>query len=230
MKAIVIIFCSLILIGIVFFLFKVAKEPYNNNNKYPVLYINLDHRIDRKEQLEYEFDKMDITNYHRINAIKNEKGYVGCSQSHIACLIYAKKMGYPQVIIFEDDFQFLISRHEFRELLDHLSTVDYNVMMLSYNSPSDYITEIGDPLLLRIRDAQTASGYIVSQKYYDTLITNFKEGLEKLLETDDFESYAVDMYWKQLQEKDIWFCYHKRVGKQRESYSDIQNENVDYGL
>ena len=57
-----------------------------------------------------------------------------------------------------------------------------------------------------------------------------KEGLEKLLETDDFESYAVDMYWKKLQEKDKWLCYHKRVGKQRESYSDIQNENVDYGL
>ena len=228
MKTEVVLIIFLLVAGVVtvvLYKLQTAKESYlYNNNQYPALYINLDHRLDRRNQIEYEFDKMDINTYNRIDAIKNIKGYIGCSQSHIACLTYAKKMGYPRMIIFEDDFQFLIDSQEFHRLLDHLLSVNYDVMMLSYNSPSNDITDIGDPLLRRIRDTQTSSGYIVSQHYYDTLLNNLKEGLEKLLETDNVSVYAIDIYWKQLQKKDKWLCYYKRMGKQRESYSDIENK------
>jgi len=42
--------------------------------------------------------------------------------------------------------------------------------------------------------------------------------------------YAVDQYWKRLQEKDNWLCVDPMLFKQRASYSDIENKDVAYKL
>jgi lipopolysaccharide biosynthesis glycosyltransferase len=140
----------------------------------------------------------------------------------------AKKNNYKNVIIFEDDFEFLIDKTEFHNLLKQLLTVDYDVFILSYNTYPYNITKTEHPLLHRIKNTQTASGYIVNRKYYDKLIQNFEDGLNLLEKTDEYSKYAIDQYWKPLQETDVWLCYEKRVGKQRESYSDIEKTNVNY--
>ena len=181
-----------------------------------------------KNQIENELKKVGFYNYQRFNAIKNDKGYLGCSESHLECLKLARARNYPNVMILEDDFEFLIDKNEFQTILNHLLTVDYDVFILSYNTHSKNITDTGDQYLKRIKETQTASGYIVNRKYYDKLINNFQEGLRLLSETDIYHKYAIDQYWKPLQSQDKWFCYKKRAGKQRESYSDIEKGMVNY--
>jgi len=209
--------------------FNVSDEIIENNNtKYTAFYINLDTRVDRKNQIENEFKKQDFINFNRFNAIKNKKGYIGCSKSHLECLKIAKQNKYPNVIIFEDDFEFLVGKKEFHNILNHLLNIDYDVFILSYNTSLKNIKKTKDALINKIKNTQTASGYIVNEKYYDILIKNFEDGLYLLETTDKYSKYAIDQYWKQLQEKDKWFCYIKRIGKQRESYSDIEKRNVKY--
>jgi len=42
--------------------------------------------------------------------------------------------------------------------------------------------------------------------------------------------YALDQYWKRLQEKDNWFCIDPMLFKQRPSYSDIEHKKVAYKM
>jgi hypothetical protein len=40
--------------------------------------------------------------------------------------------------------------------------------------------------------------------------------------------YAIDMYWKQLQQVDRWYIIIPLTVHQLEGYSDIEGRNVDY--
>lgn len=203
-------------------------DKYTYSEMYTAMYINLADRKDRKKHIENELDKVGFTNFQRFDAIKDNRGYIGCTKSHIACIELAKQRNYPYVIILEDDFEFLIGKDEFGFLLNHLLGIDYDVFILGHNGESKSKTE--DNLVFKIKNSQTTSGYIVNSRYYDRLLSNYREGLVMLDKTDDYPSYAIDQYWKRLQDTDKWFCYKKRLGKQRESYSDIMNAHVDYGV
>jgi hypothetical protein len=60
-------------------------------------------------------------------------------------------------------------------------------------------------------------------------LKNFKDGLE-LLKTNPYEKrlYAIDMYWKRLQQ-DNWFILYPLTVIQKATYSDIEDRFVDYG-
>ena len=49
-----------------------------------VYYINLEHRIDRKDECEKELDNVNII-YERFNAIKHDIGIIGCGLSGVVC-------------------------------------------------------------------------------------------------------------------------------------------------
>jgi len=70
-------------------------------------YINLEERPDRKDQVIQEFKKIGINNPERFNAIKCASGAVGCSMSHLKCLLNAKKQNWEHILIVEDDITFL---------------------------------------------------------------------------------------------------------------------------
>ena len=72
------------------------------NNIDKVIYINLEHRIDRNEEIINEFKKMDITEYERFNAIYTKGfGALGCAMSHLEILKLAKKRNYKNIIQYE---------------------------------------------------------------------------------------------------------------------------------
>jgi hypothetical protein len=73
----------------------------------------------------------------------------------------------------------------------------------------------------------TASGYIVHERFYDTLLRIWEEGLQKYIETGYF-GYKLDVYWKSLLPSSQWFLMNTRIGVQRESYSDIEKLRVNY--
>ena len=65
--------------------------------------------------------------------------------------------------------------------------------------------------------------------YYDILIANFKESVQKLMrEPNQRKSYALDIYWKRLQQTGIWIMIVPPTVIQYVDYSDIEKRVVDY--
>jgi hypothetical protein len=88
-----------------------------------------------------------------------------------------------------------------------------------------YIVQKGEPIqeypfIGKVFDGQTASGYIVNNHYYDTLISLYEWAIPLLDSTNEHWNYANDMVWKRLQPKDNWIYFLNRLGKQRDGYSD----------
>jgi glycosyl transferase family 25 len=165
--------------------------------------------------------------YKRYNAIKNEKGYLGCSLSHLNILKEAKKRNLKNVLIFEDDFKFIISKSKFWEKMNNFfnKNIDYDVLLISQNIND---SKSYDNELFKVLDSQTTAGYLVNNKFYNKLIENFEEGYNLLEQTDIYNKYAIDQYWKILQPNNNWFAFKEKIGMQRESYSDIEDVNVKY--
>ena len=75
-----------------------------------IFYINLEKRIDRRIQIEDELTKMGFK-FERFNAIENTHNGLGCCYSHLKIIKTAKERGYKNVLIFEDDFIFEVSKN-----------------------------------------------------------------------------------------------------------------------
>jgi len=198
-----------------------------------IIYINLDYRQDRKEEIEKEIQKMDLTDKtERFSAIRvAELGILGCTKSHLAVLKLAKERGYKNVLVLEDDFEFTISKSEFEQNLSTFfdSRIDYDVCMISYLLQKFEENETESPYIGRVLEAQTASGYLVKAEYYDKMIELYEWACPLLETTKAHWLYANDQCWKSLQIKDNWFYFKKRFGKQRASYSDNSMTFMDYG-
>ena len=202
-------------------------EPFVDNVLDKIIYINLDNRTDRREEIESELDEKGL-DYERFSAIKDDRGAIGCCKSHLAVLKKARDHGYQNILVLEDDFQFLVDKPEFEKQLKMLFDVHFDVCLLSYNT--NYLQDSPYPFLCKITDAQTTSGYLVQSHYYDTLISQWEHGLKMFQETGNEQLYTCDQSWKTLQERDIWYCFKERIGIQRDSYSDIQNGFVRSGV
>jgi len=192
------------------------------------LYINLEHRKDRLAHVNIELQKMGIIGQ-RFNAVKTKIGAIGCTMSHIKCLELAKERGYEQVFICEDDIKFLncdVLKDSLQRFYDDKS-IEWDVLLIGGNNVPPY-QKIGD-YCIRVSNCQTTTGYIVKKHYYDTLIDNFRESVQNLLKyPQNAKMYALDIYWKQLQRKDNWYMLIPFTVTQIESYSDIEERNVDY--
>jgi GR25 family glycosyltransferase involved in LPS biosynthesis len=198
-----------------------------------VFYINLDRRNDRRIHIEAEMDKIGISPYERFTAVERPvgQGIVGCGYSHLAVLKLAKERKYENVLIFEDDFQFIVSpaelRQNIRDFYEGALGDDYDVCMLSYNlRESDECPQT--PFVRRVRYAQTASGYIVHSRYYDTLIQLYEWAIPLLEQTGQHWVYANDVVWKELQTRDKWYCFSQRIGRQLDGFSDNAGRFIQY--
>ena len=191
-------------------------------------YINLDRRPDRRAEVEEEFKKMDLV-VERFSDIDRKPGIVGCGLSHLAVLKMARDRGLKNVLILEDDFQFIITKAEFETLLNDFftSSVAYDVVMLAYSLEEKI--EYND-MLYKVIGASTASAYIVHERFYDKLIDLYEKSFPQLISTGMHWIYANDQVWKVLQPQSNWFAFCKRVGKQRRSYSDLSLMVKDYGF
>lgn len=205
------------------------------------IFINLEHRTDRLEhvseefkKISEEFKKMNIhenMNIRRFDAIKTDSGNVGCTLSHIKCLEIAKQNAHPFVFICEDDIQFanpaifLENLRKFHQL--HENGLKWDVLIVGGNTCPPF-QQIND-FCLRAFNVQTTTGYIVQKHYYDTLINNFKDGLQRLIrEPHNEKIYSIDIYWKQLQQVHNWFITIPLTVNQYYDYSDIEERVVDY--
>jgi GR25 family glycosyltransferase involved in LPS biosynthesis len=181
-------------------------------------YINLDARVDRRQGIEGELSTIGISG-ERFPAFKTCPGIIGCGQSHSGVVKEAKARGYNNVLVFEDDFMFLVSKEEFWTLLDNAikEAPDYDVIMMGYAIINS--TPFSETLV-KIIEAQAGSAYLVNEKFYDTLISTWDEGTTKLIKTGEHWAYACDQIWKTVQPGSNWYAFKRRIGKQRPSIAD----------
>ena len=193
-----------------------------------IIYINLEHRVDKKIQIEQELINFNLK-FERFNGIYQPENVIGCSKSHLQVLHLAKKQGYKNILILEDDFMFIISKEIFYKNISLLfdSNVEFDICMLSYNLMKGE-TCIQYPFLIKALDVQTASGYIVNENFYDKLIEIYERSVPLLESTGQHWNYANDLVWKSLQPISNWYCFSERIGIQRPGINDNGGRYVDY--
>ena len=196
-------------------------------NKIPTIYINLENRKDRNEHVIQELKKIGITDAQRFNAIKLEDGALGCSMSHLKSIELAKNKNYDHVFICEDDIEFLNPQLFLKQLdLFLKSTHNWDVILVAGNNMIPYIPI--DNTCIKIMNCQTTTGYIVRKEYYDTLIDNYKTGIQNLLKEPFNNNYKIDKYWFKLQRKDNWYLIVPLTIIQKEDYSDIEKKVTNF--
>ena len=198
-----------------------------NDIKY-AFYINLESRLDRKLHVLKQLNDIGIE-AQRFNAIKLKNGALGCSFSHLKCLEIAKEKNWEHILIVEDDIKFLdpmLFKNQSNLFLSKHKKWDV-VLIAGNNFPPH---EVIDDTCIKVTRCQTTTGYLVNRHYYDTLINNYKEGINKLIkEPNNHRFYAIDKYWFHLQEKDLWYLITPLSVIQREDYSDIEKRSTNYG-
>lgn len=190
-------------------------------------FINLTRRPDRRMQFETDMQRMGI-DVERFQAIEHKVPAIGCLMSHLAVLKLARERNYERVCIFEDDFEFLITKEEYNTTLEAIPT-DFDVVMLGW-----YIFESApyNEVFGKVLHATTTSGYIVNRKFYDTLINHLETGVSLFLSNltvwNVISLYSIDQYWIKLQPTAKWLHTLKRIGKQRAGFSDLTGTHVAY--
>lgn len=187
-----------------------------------VVYINLENRQDRKKTIEKELLKyFPAEKIQRFNAIKHDRGEIGCTKSHIAVLEMAIQQNWKNILVVEDDAiwsNFDKGYPVYETLIKNpYDVITFGIASAKYNN-STY----------KLLSGQTTTAYLVKNDYYKTLLQNFEEGLGHFLTIANGDRYAIDQYWKILQEKDNWFCVLPSLLVQASGYSDIQKRNVNY--
>jgi len=190
-------------------------------------YINLETRPDRKSHVEKQLKSIGVL-AERFNAIKLKDGALGCSMSHLKCLELAKANGWDHLLIVEDDILFTepdLFKTQINTFFQKQS--DFDVVIIAGNIIPPF--KKMDDSYVKIHNCQTTTGYLVKSHYYDTLIHNYKEGINLLIK-DPFNRviYAIDKYWFQLQERDNWYLITPLTVVQREDYSDIEKRPTNY--
>jgi glycosyl transferase family 25 len=194
-----------------------------------IFYINLAHRQDRRVEIERELDAFELS-YERFEAISTPGcGSIGCSYSHLGVLTLARERGYRNVLIFEDDFQFKVTKDEFENALIPLFTLPFkfDVCMLGYNLNRGEVSP-EFPWLTRVYEAQTMSAYLVHNSMYDRLIELYEWSSPLMESTREHWNYACDQAWKRFQPNAQWYCFTRRMGIQRPSHSDNTDKFEDY--
>jgi GR25 family glycosyltransferase involved in LPS biosynthesis len=200
------------------------------------LYINLDSRKDRREHVEAQLmalknasNGMPNLVAERFNAIKHAMhGAIGCSMSHMRCIQLAKERGWDHVMVCEDDVLFTNVPLFLTQLSTFVATVpQWDMVLLAGNNIPPF--RVVNDACIQVTSCQTTTAYIVKSHYYDTLICNYREGINKLMRNPTQRlDYAIDRYWFQLQRRDRWFLITPLSVVQREDYSDIEQCFTNY--
>ena len=189
-----------------------------------IVYINLSQRTDRRALMEKEvLPTFPADKISRFDAIKHTRGDIGCSMSHIAVLEDALTSGCKNILVLEDDLKWTTDASTYSNGLTMIETLvdanKYDVISFGCTLP-EY-----DNVSLRLKKGYTTSSYLVNGPYIPTLLANFKEGLNRLMENSSPE-YALDQYWWRLM-TDRWYMPVPPLLYQRPNHSDIMGRQKD---
>ena len=217
-----------------------------------VFIINLEERVDRKNEMVKELEKAGITNYEFFKAIRptsqedvdrwNPKyvterpqwlktdlqkyrfGSLGCLLSHIGVMELSLKRNYERILILEDDVSFI----RFVKGAKLQGTLDVIDAQIGTNSVDMlYLGGNHNPNALKQvnNNIYRTFGTLTTASY----IVN-KSAMEKILNRIKGCDKEVDVFYLYMQREMTCFTVIPMLTTQRPSYSDIVQKEVSYNL
>jgi len=205
-------------------------DSYNYNFDFveKVIYINLESCVNRKILVEKELLKyFPEEKIIRFNAIADTPGAIGCTKSHIAVLEMAIENDWKNCLIVEDDLEWFPDNKIFKKAYNILKRL-IKIPFLDVLVLSSYC-RINHPISYKLTKCLTTGNYFVKNHYYQTLLNNYKEGLELLIKNKDAHidirmNYTIDFYWHKLQKIDNWYVVAPSLSVQRTDVSSTNGE------
>lgn len=206
------------------------------------LYINLDHREDRRQQIEEEIKKLNLEplriaseipsqdfvdekirlfkesgrliDDHSINLAKSR---ISCTLSHLKAIRHAKDNNWDYVLILEDDCFFADSSLQIinAALAEIHRVEEFDILYLGSNIVIPFRSIATN--LAKIEAAWCMHAYILPKHMYDIFL-NFEWN----------NHLTIDSYVMSFQNVKKSYITCPLVANQRPSYSDIEQKNVDY--
>lgn len=230
----------IIIIFILILIFFVSNKQFftsKKNNKIDlIIYINLDKRKDRKKDVKKFIKKINNKNIpvHRLSATLNKKnGHIGCADSHIRALKYAKEQNANNVLILEDDVSLNCTEKEFNKKIEYFfkNYKNFDAVTLYGYWKKGIINLDNNISKFSPKDgySTTTLAYIINRKSLDDFIQVFSEAKEKMIEElKSFKKkrkfntiHAIDREWKILQQRKLFYIFEPNIVKPSGSISEI---------
>jgi GR25 family glycosyltransferase involved in LPS biosynthesis len=208
-----------------------------------VIYINLDFRKDRNEEILGEIRRIGFpeSKIHRLSAVKRSWGALGCALSHKAVLDFIIEHKWDKVLVLEDDAGFedgqverwsngvgdinqLIASSGLEDTDSKWDVIFLGGFVRDENGPikTEYKT------LWRTRNTSCAHAYIIRGKYCPKVREETTAAIQMLMKRpSNYKQYFLDNAWGPLMKSDKWYIALPTLAFQRESYSDIEGKTAN---
>lgn len=181
-----------------------------------VFLINLDSRPDRLEIADCHLKEQGIL-YERFPAVKDDNGIKGLILTMRKLFKLILERGYRNVMILEDDFEFLLPAVPFlKEIIPQLPK-DYHCFHLGLN-------------LLTQPKRITSNILRINTSYATHAVCYSREGIEfilPLLMREEIVPYDI-LLMKEVQPNETSYATFPMMCTQRTNYSDIENKETDW--
>ena len=202
------------------------NNPFDYFNM--IMCINLDRRTDRWLLAQEEFKKLGILNkVQRFSAIEHTDGRIGVIKSNLEIIKLAKKKKAKNVLVFEDDVQFIWENDPLKNLelaMKQASSLKWQLFYLGANTHQKLLKFNKNLILLKNAFAVHSMAY--DNSIYDKFI-DYAENVNEIKKHSDI----LDVYLAtQIQPVHMCLMVNPILTTQRESYSDIEKTNVNYSF
>lgn len=182
--------------------------------------INLDRRPERWEQMRAKFERCGVQGVQRFAAVDGEQaiipanwsdspGAYGCLRSHLEIILEARRRGWPNVLIFEDDAALDLQLHEkFSSYFEQVPS-DWEMLHFGANhmaAPTEVSANI-----IRITSANSTFAYALNRAVFDAFIELNRRALT-----------AVDLNNRELQTEHACYCFMPHLAWVDDLSSDVQ--------
>jgi glycosyl transferase family 25 len=152
-------------------------------------------------------------------------GALGCLLSHLTIIQKSLSLGYENILIFEDDAEFLSSKKDLKYIINKYGNFilkflnNFGIFYLGGNNSRLGMRHLIENIYLTY-GTFTTSSYIINKKCMQFIVDKII-GYPK--EIDKF-------YCELIQPNFQCITLHPPIVTQRKSYSDILNQETDYDL
>jgi len=198
-----------------------------------VVCINLSSRPDRWKQVRRELRRIGLQDVRRFDAIKRKRGIRGCTMSHVQVVQEALDDKLSNILIFEDDVQFVNYDEKIIEgALEQLFSLKWDMFYLGSSSNSNF-RKFSKYLLKPTSGVKATHAYALNSSVFQQIIDH-----KWVWQIPDWESLDdnslrlaehIDKFYRDILIPNCR-CFHINPiqAVQRKSYSDVQNKVMDY--
>jgi hypothetical protein len=190
-----------------------------------VYYINLKHRIDRNQNMKsLLLYKLKLPRYKitRVEAIKDNTGFKGCTKSLLKALQLAKESNLERFIIMEDDITINVLPFTFhKQILSVLKhpNIKFDMFLLSM-IPVKLQHSKFLPFLYKLERVFKLSSFIIDRSFLNTMINICQQSL--------YENIPHDVMSKTYQKIGKWYGFFPPIAHQLPGFSNVTNNFENY--